>query len=247
MPLVQDMKSIRTKFLVAVGTVVIVFCGFISWGSWQSTHQHIEELTAGKAELALQFDLAIRRYIGDTVRPLMEAAYREGRVHPRGDVHIVCRPQRVRAGRKGVPGLHHQVLVRQSPESGECRWAGRNETHPVFSGQPHGHEVVWPFQMNGRSYFVHCIPRRMEASCLRCHGRPEDAPASLVSRYGSKAGFYRSAGDVIALDTVGIPMDNVNANIASKSRTQLAILSIGVAAYFWELWCSSSAISSAAV
>ena len=85
----------------------------------------------------------------------------------------------------------------------------------------------WPGGFNGKQYLVHSIPRRLEASCLRCHGRPEDSPASLVARYGSKAGFHRT-GEVVAFDTVGIPMDKVNAAIASESKTQLAVLGVGV-------------------
>jgi signal transduction histidine kinase len=71
----------------------------------------------------------------------------------------------------------------------------------------------------------------METSCLHCHGRPEDAPASLTFRYGTQTGFHQKVGDVMALDTIGIPIDDVNASIAYESRTQLTILSIGLAAF----------------
>ncbi|MBW1668349.1 MAG: DUF3365 domain-containing protein [Deltaproteobacteria bacterium] len=45
----------------------------------------------------------------------------------------------------------------------------------------------------------------MKKSCLRCHGNPLNAPKAVVERYGSKGGFHRRVGEVIALDTVAIP------------------------------------------
>jgi hypothetical protein len=47
----------------------------------------------------------------------------------------------------------------------------------------------------------------MEESCLQCHGDPADAPKSLLERYGSVAGFHRPLSQVIALDTVAIPLE----------------------------------------
>ena len=222
------MKSIQTKFLVTVGIFVIVFCGFVFFPSWYSTRRHVKELTASRAELALQFDLAIRRYIGDTVRPMMEKHTEKGDFIPEAMSTSFVARSIFEQVKKQFPDF----IIKFSSDNprNPVNAAGAEEMELLQYFRKHPKATTWsgPLQMNGKPYFVQCIPRRMEASCLRCHGRPEDAPASLVARYGSKAGFHREVGDVVALDIVGIPMAEVNASIASESKTQLAILGIGV-------------------
>jgi signal transduction histidine kinase/CheY-like chemotaxis protein len=226
----HNMRSIQTKFLVAVSSFVILFCGFVFYRSYCSTRQRVEELTASRAELAVQFDLAIRSYVGDTIRPLMEKHTEKGCFIPESmSTSFVARSVFERV-KKELP----DVIIKFSSDSprNPVNSAGPDEMRLLRYFREHPKATQWtgPLPMNGMSYFVRCIPRRMEASCLHCHGRPEDAPASLVSRYGAKAGFHREVGDVIALDIVGIPMGEVNASIASESRTQSAILLVGVVA-----------------
>ena len=61
------------------------------------------------------------------------------------------------------------------------------------------------FFSGGERYFTHAIPRRFNEGCLRCHGRPEDAPASILERYGATAGFGRSAREV-SIELAAIPI-----------------------------------------
>lgn len=222
------MRSIQTKFLVAVGTFVIAFCGFVFVRSWHSTHQHVEELTASRAELALQFDLAIRHYIGDTVRPLMEQHTAKGTFIPEAMSTSFAARSIFEDVKKALP----DVIIKFSSDipRNPANTAGPEEMELLQYFREHPKATNWTgvLQMNGQSYFVQCIPRRIEASCLHCHGRTEDAPASLVSRYGSKAGFDHAVGDVSALDMVEIPLKDVNASIASESLLQLATLIIGL-------------------
>ncbi len=89
---------------------------------------------------------------------------------------------------------------RENPEA--SRWTGR-------------------ITMNGNEYFAHLSAMRIEQSCLQCHGLPEDAPASLIQRYGTQGSFYRQVGDVAGMDTIAIPMDNINAAMARDATTTL--------------------------
>jgi signal transduction histidine kinase/HAMP domain-containing protein/ActR/RegA family two-component response regulator len=68
----------------------------------------------------------------------------------------------------------------------------------------------------------------MEESCLQCHGDPSSAPATMLEEYGSEAGFYRPVGEVIALDTVAIPMDQVKDAFLAELSYQGMILVVGL-------------------
>jgi hypothetical protein len=60
---------------------------------------------------------------------------------------------------------------------------------------------------DGKPYFT--LLRRgetMEGSCLRCHDKPELAPAALVEEYGDKHSFGRREGEVVSAISIRIPV-----------------------------------------
>ena len=46
-------------------------------------------------------------------------------------------------------------------------------------------------------------------SCLECHSTPEVAPASLITTYGDQGGFGWQLGEVVALQTIYVPAEEV--------------------------------------
>lgn len=72
----------------------------------------------------------------------------------------------------------------------------------------------------------------MTESCLRCHGDLKDAPASLLKRYGSTAGFHRPLGQVVGMDTIAIPMVKVTEQLLSKSMQTFLVGGLGILLFF---------------
>jgi len=220
------MRKIGTKFLLSVGILAVASTAFVLHRTWRSTEAHMTELLGNQAALALEFDLAIREYVAQSVRPAM--AERLGpdefmpetmsssfvarsvfeKVRKRFPDYVIkfsSRNPRNPANKAGPAELAIIDHFRRSPEA--TRWAG---------------EIT----MAGRPYLAHFTVRRMRSGCLRCHGRPEDAPASMLDRYGSEAGFGRSVGDVMALDTVAVPLDKARAALLKGAAAQLAVLGV---------------------
>jgi len=67
---------------------------------------------------------------------------------------------------------------------------------------------------NGRDLYFVARPIVVEKSCLRCHGRPEDAPAEVTDRYGSESGFGWQVGDVNGILMILVPTDDLKENAA---------------------------------
>ena len=65
------MKSISTKFLLTVGALAVLFAAFDVYSTYADTRKHVEELVDRQAALALEFDLAIRSYVAEEIRPVM--------------------------------------------------------------------------------------------------------------------------------------------------------------------------------
>lgn len=61
---------------------------------------------------------------------------------------------------------------------------------------------------NGESFFISMHPDYIGPACIRCHGRVEDAPQSLVDRYGKKGGFRFQVGDLTGINSVAIPVSS---------------------------------------
>jgi len=58
------MRSIGTRFSLAVGTFAVIYSAIILYRAWSSTRRHTEELTALQGKLAMEFDLALRECAG---------------------------------------------------------------------------------------------------------------------------------------------------------------------------------------
>ncbi|MEA3547216.1 MAG: DUF3365 domain-containing protein [Thermodesulfobacteriota bacterium] len=59
---------------------------------------------------------------------------------------------------------------------------------------------------NGESFFISMVPDYFAPACIRCHSRVEDAPQSLIDRYGAEGGFRFQVGDLAGIDSVAIPV-----------------------------------------
>lgn len=72
----------------------------------------------------------------------------------------------------------------------------------------------------------------MEASCLRCHSNPQDAPKGLTDYYGSERSFNRKAGDAVHALSFHIPLSEAYAAANVFSWKLSAILLIVLACLF---------------
>lgn len=220
------MRSISTQFLIMVGAFALLFSGVILYQTWSVTRADMEAMTAREGALALEFDLAVREYVRDTVRPAMEQ-------HAGKDTFVVETMSSSFVARSIFDKVHKNLpnyvlkFSSDNPRNPVNR-AGPEELKMIryFRGHPELTRWTGRLTLDGKEYMAHLSPMRMEKSCLHCHGRPEDAPQALIAKYGNKAGFHRPLGDVIGLDMVAIPLDKVNAALAGEAAAHLATTAI---------------------
>ncbi len=224
------MKSIAIRFLFPVGVFVVLFTTFLFLRAYADRRDQMTLLLNQQAELALEFDLAIRDYVGAEIRPEMEKRVAKDEFHPETmSTSFVARSifERVR-------DRFPDYIIRFSSDNprNPVNEAGPDELKMIeyFDANPQVNHWNGEIRMDGRRYLAHFSARRMEQGCLRCHGEPEDAPASLIERYGDVAGFHRPIGKVIALDTVAIPMDSAQATLKAHMVRDSTIMLAGLAA-----------------
>jgi HAMP domain-containing protein len=192
--------------------------------AWQSSRNHVEQLSRQQAELGLEFDLAIRQYVREHIRPAMAKAYGN-------DAFLVETMSTSYVAREIFQG------VREKFPDAILKFSSVNPRNPSNQAGPEERELLDRFRrnpdlenwagrirMNGREYFAQLRPRKLEQGCLRCHGRTQDAPAALVEQYGPTAGFGQQVGDIVAMDTVAIPLESTWAAVNADFRGQLVWL-----------------------
>ena len=86
---------------------------------------------------------------------------------------------------------------------------------------------------DGQSFFISMIPDYFSGPCLRCHGKVEDAPISLIKRYGKTGGFRFQEGDLAGIDSVAIP---VSASLRAARHGSMVLFLLTVPASLLLLW-----------
>lgn len=111
--------------------------------------------------------------------------------------------------------------------------ASDNPRNPINQADAFESEVLRKFNAGQRNEFRKVMEQQGEkwlylavpvqansANCLKCHGRPEQAPGDLVRMYGDKAGFHEQIGRKRALISIRVPMSKV----LEEGRDQARIL-----------------------
>ncbi len=98
-------------------------------------------------------------------------------------------------------------------------------------------------EKNNRFYYTRLRSIYAESECLKCHGRPQDAALEMKAIYGIGGGYNYQIGEVVAADTVYIPVD---ASFVRIKEAAWAVFLIAI--YFpdrpdWDCFtCSSTAL-----
>ncbi len=217
------MRSAAWKFFLVTAVLCVVFGAIATWQIASQSRATLEEAVSRQSEIALAFDLAIRKYVGDVVRPEMEKRVAPDEFIPETMSTSFVAREVFNEVRKRFP---EYVLKFASDNPRNPENLARPDERKIlsfFRRNPQTEEYVGWINMDGKRYLTYCHARRMKQSCIRCHGRPEDAPRSLLQRYGRKAGFHHQVGQVAAMDMVAIPAERIDAAVASLAWKQVLI------------------------
>ena len=196
--------GLRTKFnlsFILVASIGITASGFISYNL---TQKHAREEILNTAGIIMESALANRSYTIDEIRPLLKSL-NQGFV-----------PQMVPAysAHQNIQRLHKRYPDYSYKE------ATINPTNPASRANEWETAIVERFQNNDEEkeiigehgaaanqvlYIARPIKIKKE-SCLACHGTVEDAPPTMLARYGSANGFGWKLNQVVGTQIVKVPM-----------------------------------------
>ena len=220
------MKSIKLKLLIFVGIIIIVCSTILVYRTYTKAHSYVDNLTNQQLSLALNFDLAIREYVAETIRPMMFDLVGKGKFIPEAMSTSFVARSIFEKVRKKFP--NYIIKFASGNPRNPVNQAGPEELDMIAYFNDNPDNKVWKGEssMAGRVYRATFSAMRMEKSCLRCHGNPADAPIELIKRYGPNASFYRPLGEVVGMDTIAIPSDTIKKLLLSEKFENLGFLGI---------------------
>ena len=226
------MNKIRTKFLLVIAVFSMLLSVFLITRNCSSNINRLQKQINLQTELALEFDLAIREYVAQSIRPFAAA-------HLGADEFDPATMSTSYAARRVFEKVHRRFPDYVIKFSSDDPRNPANQANPAeleiiehFNQNPDLQRWSGEITMDQERYYALFSARRMKESCLRCHGDPKDAPASLIRQYGNTAGFHRPIGEIIALDTVAIPIDKYKATIWQRSVVDSGFIVVGLSLLF---------------
>ncbi len=231
------MRKITTKLFIAIGTATILLSVSLLYQSYKFTKRQVLEDAERNASMALNFDVAIRDYIAQHVRPVMyEFLGKEDFMPETMSTSFVARTifEKVQ---KEFP--NYIIKFSSDNPRNPLNQAGAEELKIIdyFNHNPQMRKWEGEISIHGKPYFAKFSAMRVEEACLRCHGDPENAPASLIRRYGSTAGFHRPLGKVIGMDTIAVPMVNLTEQLWPELRQAWLPIALALMLFFLSIIC----------
>ena len=85
--------------------------------------------------------------------------------------------------------------------------ADRFETAIVesFKNNPESQKQGFRAIPGGEMFYIARPIKIKNESCLRCHGKPEDAPASQIASYGNNSGFGWQLNEIVGAQMISVP------------------------------------------
>ncbi|MBI3168576.1 MAG: DUF3365 domain-containing protein [Chloroflexi bacterium] len=204
--------SLSTRFTLILSGVFLVGIALGGAVYWRGIQNRAQEQIAAQGLLLIETMNAVRGYTTQNVRPLLAD-------------QLTASPEFIS---ETVPAYSARTVFQNFRDQLDFstylyKEAALSPTNPLdaadefeadllaqlSSGETSG-QISGFRELNGERLFYIARPLTIGSeSCLECHSTPEQAPASLIATYGDKGGFGWELGQVIAVQVIYVPADEV--------------------------------------
>ncbi len=199
--------SVKARYRIGTAVIVLLFCSVVSVLIYYYLKESATRTIYKETEIFIQAADATRTYVKDVLRPEITRRLPPGTFIPQ-------------AMSTSFVGREIMARLRQRFPDFQYRRAARNPMNPInqadafeismldwFREHPSAGEWHGLIHKQGASYYSRLRAIYAESECLVCHGDPRDAPADMKKLYGTRGGYGYRVGDVVAADTIYIPVD----------------------------------------
>jgi len=204
--------NLSTRFTLILSGVFLVGIALGGMVYWRALQNRAQEEIAAQGLLLIETMNAVRGYTTQNVRPLLADELESSpefisETVPAYSARAVFENFRNQLDfstylyKEATPNPTNPLDKADEFEADLLTQLSSGET----SGQLSGFR-----ELNGERLFYIARPLTIGSdSCLQCHSTPEQAPASLLATYGDQGGFGWELGQVIAVQVIYVPADEV--------------------------------------
>lgn len=178
------------------------------------------------ARIMLEAALSARAYTADHVKPLLDEQLKTRFVPESVSAYAATQIFLSLRGKFPEYTYKEAALNPRNPSNRASDW--ESDLIHEFRSRPDQGELVTRRDTPGGQLLHLARPLRVDdEECLSCHGRLEDAPATMLETYGSSRGFGWKLHEVVGAQVVTVPM-SVPLSRARETLTTFLLLLGGV-------------------
>ena len=223
--------SIRLKFNLAMFLVFAMGFGAAIYLVEDILLENAKDEVALKARIMMEAAKSMRSYTVDEIRPLLSQIKTDEFLSQ--TVPAYAATENMKRLRKTYPEYSYKeaALNPTNPEHKAVSW---EEDIIQYFRNYEGVEEYTGVRSTptGQFLFLSRPFKITQQGCLACHGTAENAPASMIKKYGSHNGFGWKHNEIIGAQIVNVPMA---IPIARANKTFNAFMII-LAAVFAAIW-----------
>ena len=87
-------------------------------------------------------------------------------------------------------------------------------------------EIVETDEINDKKYLISARPTVSKASCLQCHGKPDEILNVIQRNYSLDTGLNYKVGEVVGASVFAVPLKNIRSIIITRTFITFGILAL---------------------
>ncbi len=225
--------NLKKRFFLWSGIIIMGGGLILSIASYWNTRRVLIAEAMSKSKVMLMEVEAIRSYVKDELRPKMVDLHGKDSfiIEAMSTTYVsnaimrrFARTMPDHVYRRASTNPHNPENTADSFEERMLEWFEADKERKLWQG------VV---KKNRESYFISMAPDYFIKACIRCHGKVEDAPVSLVERYGPDGGFRFEAGELAGINSVAIPVSSAMREALQSGLVMFLITLSAAALWVW--------------
>ncbi len=221
--------SIQSKFLLSLILTSLIIGGLLFAGFSMHMNKVLENVVRDKARMVFGQVDSVQNYVRGVLRPQMYEELPDKFVIQAMSSSFVTRNIMAREEDKDSTYSYRRVAKGARNPDYE---ANEIELELINHFRENPKQTFWEGYKNihGEKHFIMARPAIFKESCLRCHGKIEDAPVEVIELYGNR-GFGHPVDSIGGVDFVGLPVSASVARIQNTIMTYIAIFALAVLLY----------------
>jgi len=210
------MSGGNRKYFALLALFIVVFLGIEAFLKQQVQAYAIHEGNA-KLDNILTNQKALHTYVEKLQKPVIYKLKEEGKLYDEFfDPNILSFTYIAR----NIHSVENEILESNHKTPRYYKLASNNPRNDLNRASDFEKELIEKFnrtkekdfkdiiEEDGKKYLYYAKPvGANQESCMKCHGDPQAAPVELISQYGDSKGFYEKLGDIRAIISIKIPLE----------------------------------------